>query len=202
MMMGWDHQKDVPTLPWMSGHLLRWRWPTRTHLFKGDELVVGLLQMRSLGRALPCPSRLKTIETLVKSSAILRQPDRIPSNALSCVKHFATLLGERLGVKTMPTDTHISVSTSATVSFSKSDGGKASEMKAMLDSFKALTLGDTLLAEYNIPNAYQSMPLWDYLQKNGIVYDIYGEPLFYSDWLHQYASREDYVYRDTYGPAS
>jgi len=183
MMIGWDHDNQWPTLPWMGGHLSKWR--TLNWRFDDDSLV-NVLQMRSFGRALPCPSELKVRDSLKKGLETLTKGGQIDTRVLQSIEAFAEQLGRRLDVASMPIDTHISVSASASFDSTQEEGGKAADMRRLLAPIKESTIYETwvyVADQQSFVDGEQNCTLNRLLETKDILYDVFGEPVFTSDWL-------------------
>lgn len=177
--LGWDHQSNQPTLPWMGGHLTRWRNPIGMVGSVDDH--ANLCQMRTFGRALPIPSREYIRADLQETVEILsgeRGGNPIAEDRLPVIREFAAKIGSKLSVGTMPTRTHISASHSATAFTTQSDGGKAAEMADYLQSLRQNDVYSFLYKESrNVDSPIPEIQRMDeFMLTRGMhqLYDAYG----------------------------
>jgi hypothetical protein len=188
-----DYNRSPPTIPywigyrsqfgslelvWFGGHLNKWRSCLYDLKFSDEELA-NLCQIRTFGRALPCPTK-QMCESAFKSQVeILRTEKEIDPKILRVVKSFSKRLGERLSVWEMPTHTHISVSTSGCFERSQQDGGLASEVKSWIEDLD-VSLSNIVVEWTTIPGSWAST-LEDEVV-NGLdlseLVDCFGDKLF------------------------
>jgi len=191
-LKGWDHSRHMPTLPWFSGHLSRFRLIIVSTTIS-DEEIVNLCQMRTFGRALPVPRGKVLKENLLDVSSILSTEKSIDPIVLQRFTEFSYYLGRKLGVEKLPRTTHISVSTTGTYTHSQSKGGKASRAREILDDFSKLSPQAVLAYDtyMSVPTAagYQSIrteartALNATLMGYDCLYDILGLRIFSSEWI-------------------
>jgi hypothetical protein len=174
--IGWKSQTSTMDLPWFGGHLHQYFGCLHRDLNRLE--VTNLCQIRTFGRALPCPTQKMCESAFKKQMGILTTRVNLKKEVLDVVKVFSRKLGEKLGMSDMPRHTHISVSTSGCFENSQKDlglSGWASDLVKPLEfgiSKFYVDLGDDVRE-----------PLTSYIhssQKGGAVdlVDCYGEYIF------------------------
>ncbi|WAK75247.1 MAG: RNA-dependent RNA polymerase [Narnaviridae sp.] len=108
---GWHSELNAPELVWFGGHLSRWRTCLTNMSFSDKEISV-LCQIRTFGRALPCPTHKMCFNDFNDQVNILKSEYKTPKEVLDTFGLFSRNLGRRLGIREMPRSTHVSVSTS------------------------------------------------------------------------------------------
>lgn len=121
-----DHEHGLIRLGWMGGHLSKWRSIGRKTNLSDDEIAC-LAQIRTFGRALPCPTSEMVEESLREQVEILCTPVQTEEHVLLAAKEAAHQLGVQLRVEEMPFFSHISVSTSGCYEQPQRSGGAARE---------------------------------------------------------------------------
>jgi hypothetical protein len=123
-----------PQMPWFAGHL---RHLCDLNGRKDDRTVTKLCQIRTFGRALPCPTRLDVVEGLQETLSVLTTDRTVDSRTLSDIPIAMRYLSDRLDFPKLPCDTHVSVSISGTLAHTQEEGGLASSAREYLEPFKA-----------------------------------------------------------------
>jgi hypothetical protein len=110
------------TFVWFGGHLSHYRKLDRK---LSDDDMVALAQIRTFGRALPCPTRSMCRADLIDQIKVLTTEREVSPIWLKYVEISATRLSRLWNVHQMPLHTHFSVSTSGCVEVSSVNGGQA-----------------------------------------------------------------------------
>jgi hypothetical protein len=137
--IGWDSNRKDLQLVWFGGHLRKWRYIIQEKFREFTPWTHGelsnLCQIRTFGRALPPPTRKMCRDAFVEQMQILTTEVNPPENVLNCVRDFSRAIGKKLGVREMPTHTHISMSISGCFEQAQSTGGLAVEISTWLEDF-------------------------------------------------------------------
>jgi len=179
---GWSSQTNTMELTWFAGHLQRYK-SILTDLQFTDHELANLCQIRTFGRALPCPTSSMCRDGFIEQMNILSNEYKTPPNVLETVFHFSKALGKRLNVREMPTRTHISVSTSGCFEASQSDGGLASVVSEWISTLD-VPLGAVRVGPIGLftPGSFDTgQSLVDFMGSfKGIIdiRDVYGDLLF------------------------
>jgi len=131
---GWDSNLKLPKLPWYpkTGQYSKFR--NLIDPFDKDLSTIRLiLQMKSFGRALPCPTTETCRDALKECVNVLTVSKDLPDQVLDTFRIFSGKLADHLGVGEAPRATHVSVSTSACCGSTTSEGGKANALRSTLD---------------------------------------------------------------------
>jgi len=175
---GYHSEIDRVELIWFSGHLERWS-SCLINLKFTDRDLANLCQIRTFGRALPCPTIGMCREAFTKQVGILTTRKDIDPKVLSVVNGFSTGLGKKLGVREMPTHTHVSVSTSGCFERSQRDGGLAAEVGSWISKMD-VSFHDVYIGPSMGPGSFP-ISLAEYIDRGGQIInlrDVYGEMLF------------------------
>lgn len=183
---GWNHQSNRPTMVWMSGHLRHWR--DFCQIDKTDHNLACLVQIRTFGRALPIPSKLQCEADLKETLEILTSDHKVDDKVLETVEYFAKKHGEKLQVNSMPVWTHFSVSHSASLISSQSEGGKAADLQLAVDMLLKSDCYPLLTKDIGVfrTDPYDTFETrLDVLmlsRKRPILYDCYGQEVIVPAW--------------------
>nr|QED42934.1 putative RdRp [Monilinia narnavirus H] len=179
--IGYHSQTGSHELVWFGGHLSRYRSILIDLQFTDRELA-NLCQIRTFGRALPCPTRNLCNEAFAEQLNILSVEKKTPPEVLRIVRQFANELGKKLNVREMPLHTHVSVSTSGCFERSQTEGGLASVGSEWINILD-IPLNEVLVGPYQVlPGSFSELhSLPDYMSRFPSIIDIrdvYGELLF------------------------
>jgi len=177
---GWNSSSKRFEQTWFDGHLLKWKYPFDM-IGKGlsDAEISNLAQIRTFGRALPCPTKKMCRLALEEQVSILSKEFKTPENVLRTVKHFSRQLGSKLGIREMPLSTHVSVSTSGCFERSQKEFGIAGEVSSWIQKLdipiNQFRVRPSILLPGNFP-----IDFWDLIMDNHnfSLVDCYGENLF------------------------
>jgi len=189
--IGWNHQRSEPTLPWLSGHLSKWREP---YFRTTTSDLVNFVQIRTFGRALPVPGGNFLREQIQDSISDLSNQTVLSQDVLDAFSSYGNALSHRLGGY-LPTHTHISVSTTSCSTHARSQGGKAARVREIIDDLKLLSFHSICsIDSIYVPNGpVYPVKFIELLDRNKVFYDIFGNRLIGSDWLSNPA-----VYKEIY----
>jgi len=175
---GYHSETQSLELVWFSGHLLTWRSCLTPREFDERELA-NLCQIRTFGRALPCPTREMCRSAFEEQMEILTNEYETPQDVLRTVERFAQRIGQKLGIREMPLSTHISVSTSGCFERSQNDGGIAGEISEWI-SMLDIPMSEVRVVPHGIPGCFP-VTLTEFISEFPQIIDIrdvYGEMLF------------------------
>jgi len=175
---GWHSESQNLELKWFAGSLSRYR-SILTDLKFTDAELTNLCQIRTFGRALPCPTKNMCSEAFRDQMAILTTEKITPPERLKVVSHFSNELGKRLNVREMPLHTHVSVSTSGCFERSQEEGGLAGEVSSWINQLD-VPLDQVKVGPRHLGGAFTDT-LLDLFESCGPIIDIldvYGEALF------------------------
>lgn len=176
---GYDPSTGVVELTWFSGHLSFWRGCLTAQQFTDRELA-NLCQIRTFGRALPCPTRQMCEYAFAEQMEILSLERKTDPKVLEVVKGFSVGLGRKLGVREMPVSTHVSVSTSGCFERSQRDGGIAAEVSRWIEILD-VPMSQVRVGSRVTPGAFPITLTELMLESPGQeidIRDVYGELLF------------------------
>jgi hypothetical protein len=158
---GYHDKLHVLIFTWFGGYLRPFR---RCDRLLNDQELIALCQMRTFGRALPCPSRNMCREDLKDQIKILTTERVVTERTLSDADAFCNQLGQRLRIDEMPFHTHFSMSTSGCYEVTSKEGGQAAYIRR-----NYMPIVNSRLVDCRIvlnPNGafkpiYSELPLWD-----------------------------------------
>nr|URN70570.1 RNA-dependent RNA polymerase [Diplodia seriata narnavirus 1] len=175
---GWHSEKKSIELVWFGGHLEKWRTSLLRMEFNNDELS-NLCQIRTFGRALPCPTANMCRKAFIEQMNILTKERKTDSKKLEVVRAFSERLGKRLDINSMPLWTHVSLSTSGCFERSQLEGGLASEVSSWIQDFN--TSIDDVYVGSLFPGSFD-IPLEEFIllpeYNSDVLCDVFGERLF------------------------
>nr|WEC89324.1 RNA-dependent RNA polymerase [Colletotrichum curcumae narnavirus 1] len=176
---GWNSSLGTLTMVWFEGHLSRCRDYCKS-LDHSDLDLANLCQIRTFGRALPCPTKVLCRQAYSEQVGILLNEKKTEESVLKTVKSFSRRLGERLGICEMPYQTHVSVSTSGCFERSQREFGLAGEASDMISSIDCTVDLVGICPNFNCPTTGQISNFEDFLHGGGAsdLIDPYGEMLF------------------------
>jgi hypothetical protein len=173
---GWDPVKRELHFQWFGGHLKKFRDCYRK---VSDQELVALCQMRTFGRALPCPSRRVCADDLIDQVKILTKERIIEDSVLDAIEDCADRLGRRWRIHDMPKMTHLSISTSGCFEVSSKNGGNAAYVR---DNY--IKYLDTQTSKVKLVWGKYSMPVFeavchsDFPEPVWVLTDVWGQPVF------------------------
>jgi hypothetical protein len=139
---GWNPLDSSMSMTWFGGHLRHCRNFDRRDL--SDHDIANLCQIRTFGRALPCPSRRMCRNDLLDQLKILGSKRVTERGVLDAVYIACVAFSERINIGEMPTQTHFSLSTSGCFEQPTANGGMAQYVrqrwyKPLTESFPSNT---------------------------------------------------------------
>jgi len=145
----WSHRWARPIFPWFGGHLSSYRdiaircgrtslkaFPFIPNNAISDREVTILCQMRTFGRALPVPTPDVCVESIKEVISVLTTEKAFNKDLDRAIRIYITEKYTRMGIDTMPQDTHLSLRQSGEYSCTQQDGGQAESIRVMLTPFQ------------------------------------------------------------------
>nr|QIR30307.1 RNA-dependent RNA polymerase [Plasmopara viticola lesion associated narnavirus 28] len=121
-----------PQLFWMGGHL--------SHLKDlngpmSDKKLAILCQLRTFGRALPCPTKFDVEKGLKETLEVLTTPRSVDPQILAVIPRAMAYLNHRLNFSSLTRSSHVSVTLSGSLNSRQEDGGMAADARKYLHMF-------------------------------------------------------------------
>jgi len=172
-----NRQGQPPVFAWFGGHLSHFKV---IYSPISDHMICCLCQIRTFGRALPCPPKSMVEEGLKETLTILNEERHVPENVLRDIRYGMTVLSRKLGFSQLTRETHLSTSISGSLEHVQEEGGMALDVKGYLDPFTipwtALHLldrspfcDDSIFESIYEPNAG--------VNRGSAIYDCYGKQI-------------------------
>jgi hypothetical protein len=165
---GYHEDQHAFEFTWFGGYLSDFR---RVDRILSDQDLIGLCQIRTFGRALPCPSRKMCREDLKDQIKILTTERVVEPFWLKLTESVCESFGERLAIEEMPRHSHFSMSTSGCYEVSSQNGGQASYIRTQYMKYLMVPLEECKLVVNELSGFrpdYQELNLEDWICKSSL----------------------------------
>jgi hypothetical protein len=170
---GWLHGLELPSFPWFGGHLSDYIRLDTLRCY--PQYIRDICQIRTFGRALPPPTSDLCISEAVAVMDNLTTSKNLSKDVLNAFRNAAANFSSKVQ-KFHNYETHISLSTSATYDYPRSEGGLAAQARNSLAPFRNNKIQDIPVYINGLICSIDD--LFEYieyeLELNPILYDAYG----------------------------